>query len=65
MNSSQSPEPSWVDDVRRVRERIADQHRGNFCEHREETNRIFGQVRERLRLKVIPLEKGFSKRSGA
>jgi hypothetical protein len=65
MNSSKPPEPSSVDDVRRVREKIAAQHRGNFREHREETNRIFEQVRERLRLKVIPLEKGFSKRSGA
>jgi hypothetical protein len=65
MNSLQTPEPSSVDDVRRVRERIAAEHRGDFRGHREETNRIFEQVRARLRLKVVPLEKDFSKRSGA
>jgi hypothetical protein len=42
-----------VDDVRRVREKIAEQHRGNMREHMEETNRIFEQLRVKLNLKLV------------
>ena len=45
-------EPTAVDDVRHVREKIAAQHGGNMREHMEETNRIFEQMRTRLNLKV-------------
>jgi hypothetical protein len=43
-------ELTGVDDVRRVREAIARQHRGNLAEHVLETNRIAEKVRERLGL---------------
>lgn len=46
-----------VDDVRRVREAIAAQHKGNFREHIAETNRIFEELREKLNLKLIPPRK--------
>jgi hypothetical protein len=46
-------EPTAVDDVRRVREQIAEQHHGNIREHMEETNRIFEQLRVKLRLKLV------------
>jgi hypothetical protein len=46
-------EPTAVDDVRRVRERIAEHHHGNMREHMEETNRIFEQLRAKLNLKVV------------
>lgn len=41
-----------VDDVRRVREKIADQHRGNIREHTNETIRIFEELRVKVGLKV-------------
>ena len=58
------PEPSAVDDVRRVREKIADQHRGNLRQHMEKTNRIFEQFRSMLNLKLVPPPKGKTVRSG-
>jgi len=41
-----------VEDVRRVREKIAAQHRGNLRKHMEETNRIVAEYREKLGLKA-------------
>jgi hypothetical protein len=46
----QSSEQSGVDDVRRVRERIAAQHKGDLAAHVAETNRIAENVRRRIRL---------------
>lgn len=43
-------EQTGVDDVRRVRERIAAQHRGDLAAHVAETNRIAEEARERLGL---------------
>jgi len=60
----QDREPTAVDDVRPVREKIAAQHRGNFREHIEEINRIFEQLRAKLNLKVVPPPKSDSRRSG-
>lgn len=53
-NEQSKPESTLVDDVRRVREKIAGQHRGDFQSHREETNRIFEELREKLHVKVPP-----------
>ncbi len=50
-DSSNQPSTS-VDDVRRVRERIALHHGGNLRQHREETNRIFEELRHKLNLKL-------------
>jgi hypothetical protein len=50
-NTPNSPEPTAVDDVRKVREAIARQHQGNLHQHMDETNRIFEQLREKLNLK--------------
>lgn len=48
-------EETAVDDVRRVREAIAAEHRGNILEHIQESNRIFEQNRERLGIKPAQL----------
>ena len=54
MNKIRSAEPQTaVDDVRRVREQIAAQHRGDLRAHCEETNRIVAQFREQLGLKTV------------
>ncbi len=49
---SQAEELTAVDDVRRVREKIAAQHGGDLRAHMVETNRIFEQLRVKLKLKV-------------
>jgi hypothetical protein len=49
----QTQEVTAVDDVRRVREKIAKQHRGNIHEHLKETNRIFEELRVKLGLKTV------------
>ncbi len=46
-------EGTAVDDVRRVREKIARQHRGDLRGHIEETNRIAAQLRARLNVKLV------------
>ena len=43
-------EETGVEDVRRVRERIAAEHRGDLAAHVAETNRIAEELRQRLRL---------------
>ena len=45
-----SDERSGVDDVCRVREQIASQHRGDLAAHVAESNRIAEELRKRLRL---------------
>jgi hypothetical protein len=52
-NNLNEPEPTAVDDVRRVRESIAQQHRGNLREHIEETERLFRELNSKLKLKVV------------
>lgn len=49
----QTDEPTAVDDVRRVREKIAAQHGGDLRAHMEETNRIFEELRAKLNLRVV------------
>jgi predicted RNA-binding protein len=49
-----SCELTAVDDVRRVREKIALQHRGDLRQHVEETNRVVAQIQARLRIKIVP-----------
>jgi len=46
-----SNEGTAVDDVRRVREQIARQHRGDLRAHVEETNRITAEICARLSIK--------------
>jgi hypothetical protein len=48
-------ESTSVDDVRRVREKIASQYGGDFRRQCEDTNRIFEQWREKLRVKSVPV----------
>ena len=43
-------EETGVDDVRRVREAIARQHKGNLAEHISESNRIARGIGKRIRL---------------
>lgn len=47
------PEPTAVDDVRRVRERIARAHGGRTAEQVRESNRIAEQLRERLNVRIV------------
>ncbi len=49
-----SCEPTAVDDVRRVRDRIAHEHGGDLRKHVEETNRIAEQIRAKLKVKIVP-----------
>jgi hypothetical protein len=52
-----------VDDVRRVREQIAAEHRGDLRAHREETIRIAAEYREKLGLRPVqppPREEGIA-----
>jgi hypothetical protein len=44
------PEETGVADVRRVREAIARQHKGNLADHVAESNRIADALRAKLRL---------------
>jgi hypothetical protein len=57
-------EPTAVDDVRRVRERIAAEHRGNIREHMAETNRIFEELRAKLNLRPVSPPQPESQRNG-
>lgn len=56
--------PTAVDDVRRVREKIARQHGGNLQQHIQETNRIAAEVRAKLNLRLVPAPKVDKRRSG-
>jgi hypothetical protein len=57
-------EETGVDDVRRVREKIARDHNGDLAAHVAETNRIAEELRRRLRLgRVVPPPTG-GQRSG-
>jgi len=57
MNDLQSPklEPTAVDDVRRVREKIACESAGNLLEHIKETNRVGEQLRAKLNVRLVLL----------
>ncbi len=55
--------PSAVDDVRRVREKIAAQYDGDFRKHCEDTNRIFEELQKKLHLKVVSPPDGRARRS--
>lgn len=57
-------EETGVADVRRVREAIARQHRGNFREHMEETNRIAEPIRKKLGIKLVKPPRPPVRRSG-
>jgi hypothetical protein len=58
-------EETGVDDVRRVREKIARQHRGDLAAHVAETNRIAGVVRKQIPLgPVVQPPAGAGRRSG-
>ena len=63
-NLDQTNQQTAVDDVRRVREKIAQQHHGDFRAHMEETNRIFEELRVKLNLKVVAPPKQPSRRDG-
>lgn len=47
-------EPTAVDDVRRVREKIAHQHEGDFAGHVVESNRIAQELCEKLNIRIVP-----------
>jgi hypothetical protein len=47
-------EPTAVDDVRRVRERIAREYGGDLAKHAEQTNRIAAEIRAKLKIRVVP-----------
>jgi hypothetical protein len=49
---TESSEPTAVDDVRNVREKIAREHGGDIRKHIEETARIGEGLRARLNVRV-------------
>lgn len=57
-------ETTAVDDVRRVREKIARQHGGDLQQHVQETNRIAAELREKLNVRLVPAPKLDNRRSG-
>jgi hypothetical protein len=54
MDPLENPEETAVDDVRRVRERIARQHDGDLQGHIDETNRIAAELLKKLNIRVVP-----------
>jgi hypothetical protein len=46
-------EVTGVDDVRLVRERIADEHQGDLAAHVAETNRLADEARKHYRLGAV------------
>lgn len=52
-NKPTSPEPSAVDDVRRIRARFEKESRGDLRQHVAESRRIAEQLREELGLKPM------------
>jgi len=55
MNNLQTKksEPTAVDDVRLVREKIAREHGGDLRKHLEETNRIGGKLWAKLNVRMV------------
>jgi predicted RNA-binding protein len=63
-NRHQNPERTAVDDVRRVREKIARENGGNLRKHVEETNRVTAGIRAKLKVKVVPASGPATRRAG-
>ena len=61
---SRQSQPTAVDDVRKVREAIAAEHKGDLRAHMEETNRLFEQLQGQMNLKLVPLPKAEPRRDG-
>ena len=57
-------EPTAVDDVRRVRERLDRESGGDLRKHVAETNRIFEQLRSKLHIKTTCTPETPPRRSG-
>jgi len=57
-------EQTAVDDVRRVREKIARKHGGSLREHVAETNRIAEKLKAKLKVRLVPAPKHEPRRSG-
>jgi hypothetical protein len=51
---SKKSQQTAVDDVRRVRERIAKKYGGNLAKHIAETNRIGEKLRAKLNVRLVP-----------
>lgn len=60
----QTPEPTAVDDVRRVREKIDREHGSDLQGHVEETTRIAAAMLAQLNVRRILAPKGDSMRRG-
>jgi len=56
-------EPTAVDDVRLVREKIAREHAGDLQKHLEETNRIGEELRAKLNVRIVSNHEPDSARS--
>lgn len=59
-----SDQTTAVDDVRKVRERIAREHGGDLQKHIEETNRITAELCARLNIKTVSLSTPDARRFG-
>ncbi len=56
--------PTAIDDVRRVRDKIARDHGGDLHKHVEETNRIAAEIQARLKVKIVAPPTPRRKRAG-
>ena len=59
-----STQPTAIDDVRRAREQIAQQHGGDFQGHIDETNRATAEARAKLGIPIAPVPKRPHERVG-
>lgn len=63
-NCQPESEPTPVDDVRRVRERLSREAGGDIHKLVEESNRFFEIYREKLGLKLVKLPRDDDRRTG-
>lgn len=63
-DQTNNAETTAVDDVRKVRERIAREHGGDLQKHIEETNRITAQLCAKLNIKTVSLSTADARRFG-
>ena len=63
-NRQREPEPTPVDDVRRVRERLSREAGGDINKLVEESMRYFEMYREKLNLKLVKPPRDGDRRTG-
>lgn len=57
-------QPTSIDDVRRVREKIAREHDGDLRKHVEKSSRVGGRLRAKLKVRLVAAPRPQTRRSG-